>query len=135
MRETLAANATTAIDVRDIRESEQYGVFFRQEMTRRLATEKESTGPEEDRALRVLVIISGMMPFGFGRSISISPPPDGNFVVYYLRYEFLPTPSSQPSILALPQVPGQDHLDRIERTVDGIGSGRDFANVEESVPK
>ena len=121
LREALAANATTAIDVRDIRESEQYGVFFRQEMTRRLATEKESTGPAEDRALRVLVIISGMMQFGFGRPISIAPPSDGNFVVYYLRYEFLPTPSSQPSILALPQVQGQDHLDRFEQADDGIG--------------
>src|SRR5438552_18850369 len=70
---------------------------------------------------RVLVIISGMMQFGFGRPISIAPPSDGNFVVYYLRYEFLPTPSSQPSILALPQVQGQDHLDRFEQADDGIG--------------
>ncbi len=121
LREALAANATTAIDVHDIRESEQYGVFFRQEMARRLAAEKESTGPEENRALRVLVIISGIMQFGFGRPISIVPPPDGSFVVYYLRYEFLPTPSSQQSNLALPKIQGQDPLERFEQTDDGIG--------------
>src|SRR5438552_17479701 len=44
---------------------------------------------------RVLVIISGMMQFGFGRPISIAPPSDGNFVVYYLRYEFLRSESTR----------------------------------------
>jgi hypothetical protein len=121
LKGALAANVTTAIDVHDIRESEQYGVFFRQEAARRLAAEKESAGPEEDHALRVLVIVSGVMQFGFGRSISIAPPPDGNFVVYYLRCEFLPTPSSQQNILPLPQVQGQDHLEGFEQTVDGVG--------------
>src|SRR6266403_1435708 len=120
LRDALAASTTKVIDVHDIRKSEQYGVFFRQEMARRFAEKKESR-LEGDHALPVLIIISGMMQFGFGKRISIAPPLGGNFVVYYLRYESLPTPSSQRTIVPLPQVQGQPQLERLEQTVDGIG--------------
>ena len=73
LRDALAASTTKVIDVHDIQESEQYRVFFRQEMARRLAEEKESR-LEGDHALPVLIIISGMMQFGFGKRISIAPP-------------------------------------------------------------
>ena len=119
LREALEANITTAIDVRDIRESEQYGLFFRQEIVQRLTAQKERAGPEEGHALPILIVISGVMQFGFGKTISIAPP-GGNFVVYYLRYEF-PPPSSQRSIFVLPQVQGQDPSETFEQTVDGIG--------------
>jgi len=120
LRDALAASTTKVIDVHDIRKSEQYGVFFRQEMARRFAEKKESR-LEGDHALPVLIIISGMMQFGFGKRISIAPPLGGNFVVYYLRYESLPTPSSQRTFVPLPQVQGQPQLERLEQTVDGIG--------------
>jgi hypothetical protein len=120
LREALATSATTAIDVHDIREPEQYGVFFRQEMARKLAAQKQSAGSEEGRARQIFVIVSGMMWFGFGKSISIAPPLGGNFAVYYLRYEF-PPPSSQRSIFA-PHVQVQDPSERLEQTVDGIGN-------------
>jgi hypothetical protein len=81
--------------------------------------QKERTGSEEGHALPVLIVISGMMQFGFGKTISLAPP-DGNFVVYYLRYEF-PPPSSQRSNFALPHVQGPDPSERLEQTVDGIG--------------
>jgi hypothetical protein len=121
LRESLVANATRAIDVGDIRESDRYGVFFRQEMARRLAAEKERTGPKEDDALPVLIVVSGTMRLGFGKPVSIAPPPGGNFVVYYLRYEFPPSPSSQWSILDLPQVQWESRLETVEQAVDGIG--------------
>jgi hypothetical protein len=120
LRDALAASTTAVIDVHDIRESEQYGVFFRQEIARRLAEEKESS-LGADHAPPVLIIISGMMQFGFGKPVSIAPPLGGNFVVYYLRYESLPTPSSQRTIVPLPQVQRQPQLERLEQTVDGIG--------------
>jgi hypothetical protein len=119
LKKALEANITTAIDVHDIRESEQYGAFFQQEIERRLTAEKR-TGPGEGQALPVLIVISAVMQFRFVKTISITPPPGGNFVVYYLRYEF-PPPSSQRSVLALPQVQGQDSSERFEQTVDGIG--------------
>jgi hypothetical protein len=122
LKEALVAKATTTIDVHDIREPEQYGVYFRQEMAQKLSAEKERTRPEEDHPLLVLVIVSGIMQFGFGKPLAIAPPSGGNFVVYYLRCESQPTLSSQQSILNLPQVPGQGGLERFEQTVDGIGN-------------
>src|SRR5262249_32631708 len=87
LRHALAANPTTAIDVHDIRQSEQYGVFFRQEMARRLVAEKRATALIEDHPLAVL-IISGPMEFGSERPISIAAPSKTRRAVYYIRYEF-----------------------------------------------
>jgi hypothetical protein len=121
LRGALAANATTTIDVHNIREPEQYGVYFREEMAQKFSTEKERTRPVEDRPLLVLVIVSGILQFGFGKPVAIAPPPGGNFVVYYVRCESQPTLNSKQGILDLPQVSRQDGLERFEQTVDGIG--------------
>ncbi len=121
LKGALAGNAMTPIDVHDIRESEQYGAFFRQEIARKLAAEKETAGSEEKDAVRLLIIISGMMQFGFGRTIPVAPPPDSNFVVYYLRYEFLPSPDAQQHFRDRPQTQEQENSERLEQTIDGIG--------------
>ena len=113
LKEAMAANSVTMIDVHDLAQGEEFGQFFWSEMARRL----DEAG--SDSAMRVLIIISAPMELGSRKPIEIAPPARGNFKVFYLRCDFLQTPAivRQP-IFAESVEPTEQ---RIERLQDGIG--------------
>jgi len=113
LKEAMAANSVTVIDVHDLAQGEEFGQFFGSEMARRL---DEAGG---DPAMRVVIVISAPMELGSRKPIEIAPPARGNFKVFYLRCDFLQTPAivRQP-IFAESVEPTEQ---RIERLQDGIG--------------
>jgi len=113
LKEAMAANSVTVIDVHDLAQGEEFGQFFSSEMARRL------DGAGRDAALRALLVISAPMELGSRKPIEIAPPAGGNFKVFYLRCDFLQTPAIvQERIFATSVEPS---VQRIERLQDGIG--------------
>ena len=95
LKDAMAANSVTAVDVHDLEQGEQFGEFFGSEITRRL-NETPSDG-----AMRVLIVISGPMDLGSRAAIEIAPSTRGNFAIFAASVE-----------------PSQQNL---ERSMDGIG--------------
>ena len=113
LKEAMAANSVTLIDVHDLAQGEEFGQFFSSEMARRL---REAGS---DPAVRALIVISAPMELGSRKPIEIAPPAGGNFKVFYLRCDFLQTPAVvQQRIFAESVEPTEQ---RIERLQDGIG--------------
>ena len=113
LKEAMAANSVTVIDVHDLAQGEEFGQFFSSEIARRL----DEAG--SDPAMRVLIVISAPMELGSRKPIEIAPPGGGNFKVFYLRCDFLQTPAIvQERIFATSVEPS---VQRIERLQDGIG--------------
>lgn len=113
LKDAMAANSATAVDVRNLEQGEQFGQYFWSEIAGRL----EDAG--DDRAMRVLIVISGPMQLGSGKPIEIAPPTQGNFAVFYLRCDFLQTPALVRSpFFAGPVAPSEQEVERLE---DGVG--------------
>ena len=114
LKDAIAADSVTSVDVHDLEHGEQFGEFFGSEVTRRL-DETPSDG-----ALRVLIVISGPMDLGSRAAIEIAPSARGNFAVFYVRCDFLQTSAfvEQTAIFAASAEPSQQNL---ERSMDGIG--------------
>jgi hypothetical protein len=114
LKDAMAANSVTAVDVHDLAQGEQFGEFFRSEMERRL---DEAGG---GGAMRVVVVISGPMDLGSRTPVEIAPPAGGNFAVFYLRCGFLQTPAivKKTAFFGGPVEPSGQNLERLE---DGIG--------------
>jgi hypothetical protein len=112
LKDAMAANSVTAVDVHELAQGEQFGEFFSGEMARRL----DEAGSDGD--MRVFVVISGPMDLGSRTPIEIAPPAQGNFAVFYLRCNFLQTSAivKQDPFFAGP-VSGLD----MERLDDGVG--------------
>jgi hypothetical protein len=114
LKDAMAANSVTAVDVHDLAQGERFGEFFWSEMARRL------DGAGSDGAMRVFIVISGPMDLGSRTPIEIAPPRGGNFAVFYLRCDFLQTPG----IVRLSQIfadPVERSEQELERSEDGIG--------------
>jgi hypothetical protein len=114
LKDAMAANSVTAVDVHDLAQGERFGEFFRSEMERRL---DEAGG---GGAMRVVVVISGPMDLGSRTPVEIAPPAGGNFAVFYLRCGFLQTPAivKKTAFFGGPVEPSGQNLERLE---DGIG--------------
>lgn len=115
LKDAMAANAITEVDVHDLEKGEEFGPFFRNEMARRL-DEAGSGG-----AIRVFIIISSKVDLGSKRKpIEITPPAEGNFAVFYLRCDFRQTPPIvRDDIFFAGRVEPSEQ--EIERSEDGIG--------------
>jgi hypothetical protein len=114
LKDAIAANSVTAVDVHELLQGEQFGEFFSGEMARRLDE------PGSDGAMRVFVVISGPMDLGSRTPIEVAPPARGNFAVFYLRCDFLQTSAAvKPGpFFAEPVAPSEQEMERSE---DGIG--------------
>lgn len=114
LKDAMAANSVTAVDVHDLEQGEQFGEFFGSEITRRL-NETPSDG-----AMRVLIVISGPMDLGSRAAIEIAPSARGNFAVFYVRCDFLQTSAfvKRTAVFAASVEPSQQNS---ERSMDGIG--------------
>lgn len=113
LKDAMAENSESTVDVHDLRHGEEFGEFFWSEVTRRLA------GAGADGGRRVLIIISGPMDLGSRKPVDIAPLREGNFAVFYLRCEFFQTPTFVRSpIFAGPVEPSEQ---KIERLQDGVG--------------
>ena len=114
LKDAMTANSITAVDVHDLAQGEQFGGFFRSEMARWL-DEAASVG-----AMRVVIIISGPMDLGARTPIEIVPPASGNYAVFYLRCDFLPTSAI---VKETPFFAGtiEPSAQKLERSEDGIG--------------
>jgi len=114
LKDAMAANSVTAVDVHDLAQEEQFGEFFRSEMERRL----DEAG--SDGAKRVFIVISGPMALGSRTPIEIAPSGRDNFAVFYLRCDFLQTSAivRQTQVFAGPVKPSEQ---KMERSEDGIG--------------
>jgi hypothetical protein len=113
LKEAMAANSVAVVNAHDLEQGEEFGQFFWTEMARRL----EDAGSAQ--AMRAFIVISAPMHLGSRKPIEIVPPARGNFVVFYLRCDFLQTPAVTPTtIFAGPVEPTEQ---RIERSEDGIG--------------
>ena len=114
LKDAMAANSVTAVDVHDLAQGEQFGEFFRSEMDRRL----DEAG--SDGTIPVLIVISGPMDLGSRTPIEIAPPARGNFAVFYLRCDFLQTSAivQLDPFFAAPVAPSEQ---KMERSEDGIG--------------
>ena len=114
LKDAMAANSLTAVDVHDLEQGERFGEFFGSEITRRL---DETPG---DRGMRVLIVISGPMDLGSRAAIGIAPSARGNFAVFYVRCDFLQTSAfvKETAIFAASVEPSQQNL---ERSMDGVG--------------
>ena len=117
LRDALVANNVNVVDVHDIGEDTQYAGYFREEMTKWLKRKKTEDGSPK----RVLIVISTGMQFGFSKLETILPPSDGDFVVYYLRCDYIPkgpTFQYRPGLFGSQEEPRAQEL---EQTDDGIG--------------
>jgi hypothetical protein len=114
LKDAMAANSVTAVDVHELALGEQFGEFFSGEMARRL------NAAGSDGAMRVFVVISGPMDLGSRTPIEIAPPPGGNFAVFYLRCDFLQTSAivQLGPFFADPVARSEQGMERSE---DGIG--------------
>lgn len=114
LKDAMAANSVTAIDVHDLAQGEQFGGFFHSEMDRRLYE------AGSDGTIPVLIVISGPMDLGSRTPIEIAPPARGNFAVFYLRCDFLQTSTivQLDPFFAAPVAPSEQ---KMERSEDGIG--------------
>jgi hypothetical protein len=113
LKDAMAANSATAVDVHDLEQGEQFAQFFWGEMAGRL----EDAG--SDGTMRVFIVISGPMELGSRKPIEIAPPARGNFAVFYLRCDFPQTPVLQRSpFFAGPVEPSEQSMERLE---DGVG--------------
>jgi hypothetical protein len=121
LRDALVANSANVVDVHDIREDTQYAVYFREEITRRLTSKGGAGTAETGTPKRVLIVISTGMEFGLGKVQALAPPPDGNFAVYHVRYDYMP---QGPAFHYAPGPFGPYEVPRAqgrEQTDDGIG--------------
>jgi hypothetical protein len=113
LKDAMAANSATAVDVRDLQQGEQFGQFFWGEMAGRL----EDAG--SDGTMRVFIVISGPMELGSKKPVEIAPPARDNFAVFYMRCDFPQTPVLQRSpFFARPVEPSEQRMERLE---DGVG--------------
>jgi hypothetical protein len=113
LKNAMAANSATAVDVHDLEQGEEFGQFFWSEMAGRL--EDAAT----DGSMRAFIVISGPMELGSRKPIEIAPPARGLFAVFYLRCDFLQTPILERSpFFAGPVAPSEQRIERLE---DGIG--------------
>ena len=76
LKDAMAANSVTAVDVHDLAQGERFGEFFRSEMERRLDEAGGGGG------MRVFVVISGPMDLGTRMLVEIVPPAGDNFAVF-----------------------------------------------------
>ena len=120
LRDSLGANDPGIIDVHDLRDTNQYAGFFREELSKRLSPAETGDGVSKERPLRVVVVISSPIQFGFGKLKPISPPQIKDYVVYYVRCEFIP---HLDEIRRAARVPPEeiDSAMNIEEIDDGIG--------------
>ena len=114
LKDAMAANSVTAVDVHELLQGEQFGEFFSGEMARRLDEARSDGG------MRVFVVISGPMDLGSRTPIEVAPTARGNFAVFYLRCDFLETSAAvKPGpFFAEPVAPSEQEMERSE---DGIG--------------
>jgi hypothetical protein len=114
LKDAMAANSVTAVDVHDLAQGERFGEFFRSEMERQL---DEARGGGD---MRVFVVISGPMDLGSRTPVEIAPPAGDNFAVFYLRCDFLQTPAivKQTPFFAGPVERSGQNMERLE---DGVG--------------
>jgi hypothetical protein len=120
LRDALSANDPGKIDVHDLRDTNQYAAFFREEMSRRLSLVADREAKSNQRALRVIVVVSSPIQFGFGRPKPVPPPQNSDFVVYYVRCEFLPRLDEIRRAAHTPPE-GIEGAANIEEVDDGIG--------------
>lgn len=114
LKDAIAANSTTAVDVHDLGQGERSEEYFSREMTRQL---DEAGG---GKAMRVFIVISAPMDLGSRAPIEIAPPARSNFAVFYLRCDFLQTPGLGPQSGMFGEAiePSEQ---QIERSQDGVG--------------
>jgi len=114
LKDAMAANSVTAVDVHDLAQGERFGEFFRSEMERRLDEAGGGGG------MRVFVVISGPMDLGTRMPVEIVPPAGDNFAVFYLRCDFLRTSAivKQTPFFAGPVERSGQNMERLE---DGVG--------------
>jgi hypothetical protein len=114
LKDAMAANSVTAVDVHDLAQGERFGEFFRSEMERRLDEAGGGGG------MRVFVVISGPMDLGTRTPVEIVPPAGDNFAVFYLRCDFLRTSAivKQTPFFAGPVERSGQNMERLE---DGVG--------------
>lgn len=113
LKDAMTANSATAVDVRDLEQGEEFGLFFWSEMAGRLED------AASDGSTRAFIVISGPMELGSRKPIEIAPPARGNFAVFYLRCDFLQTPALERSpFFAGPVAPSEQKIERME---DGVG--------------
>jgi hypothetical protein len=120
LKDSLVVNAMSKVDVSDIQDRNHYGKFFAQEITQRLSSKNQTNTSQAAEPLAVLIIISGAMELGSARQPTIVSPPNGDFVVFYLRCDFLPRAASGPGNANDFYSRGIDSL-RNEQLDDGIG--------------
>jgi hypothetical protein len=119
LKDSLAANAITVVDVHDIRNSERYGQFFAQEIGQRLNAENQPNTSQESSPLHALIIVSGGMELGAGGQSPLKSPDKGDFVVFYLRWD--PVFRYPPAIAGMSFPRGGIDSLRREQFDDGIG--------------
>jgi hypothetical protein len=114
LKDAMAANSVTAVDVHDLAQGERFGEFFRSEMERRLDEAGGGGGT------RVFVVISGPMDLGSRTPVEIVPPAGDNFAVFYLRCDFLRNSAivKQTPFFAGPVERSGQNMERLE---DGVG--------------
>ena len=114
LKDAMAANSVTAVDVHDLAQGERFGEFFRSEMERRLDEAGGGGG------MRVFVVISGPMDLGTRMPVEVVPPAGDNFAVFYLRCDFLRTSAivKQTPFFAGPVERSGQNMERLE---DGVG--------------
>jgi hypothetical protein len=113
LENAMTASSVATVNAHDLEQGEQFGQFFWSEIARRLEQ------APSDAALPVLIVISGPMDLGTKKPIEIAPPPAGNFAVFYIRCDFLQTPT----IIRSRYFPGEVRQTQqsLERFQDGIG--------------
>lgn len=90
LKDALDGNPITILNILDYGDLRHYGNYFAQEITQRLNAEPLPSESPNNRAVRVLIIVSGRMELGIGPEPTMVLPKDSNFVVFYLRLFPLP---------------------------------------------
>jgi hypothetical protein len=89
LKDALSTNPINVVDASVIRDSKHYGTYFAREITQTLKDNPSTNGSAKNRPLRVLIVVSGRMELGLKGQAAITPQEGADFVVFYLRSEFL----------------------------------------------
>jgi hypothetical protein len=120
LKDSLAADATSRVDVHDMRKPDHYGKFFVQEISERLDTDSRANVSQANRPLLVLIIVSGDMALG---AAPIAPRPNGDTLVFYLRCDFAPVGVFHGPVNSNSNLPSAWQISSLkaEQLDDGIG--------------
>jgi len=92
LKASLIAGDPGVVDAASLRDRKENAAFLRDEMARRVEADCSAPHERADRPLHVYVVLSSPMAFDSpGHPSPIPRPKEGNCVVYYVRYEGMPT--------------------------------------------